>query len=247
MSVSIERHHAIGYATIRRPPDNYLDALLIRQIADAYDELHADPGCRVIVLRSEGKHFCAGNNYCSGAEGPDDLFEQAARLFETAKPVIALVQGAAIGGGLGLALTADFRIAAPESRWSTAFARLGNHPGFGLTTLLPRVVGHQNALRLFYTAERIRGEEAYRLGLCDELAPLEGLAEAGERLAARVAESAPLAVVAIKETLRGDLGQAFLAAVERERPMQKRLEKTDDFKEGVAAMAERRTPSFHGR
>jgi enoyl-CoA hydratase/carnithine racemase len=251
MSVTVERRDRIGFVTMRRPPNNFFDAAVIRAIADAYAELQADRECRVVVLRSEGKHFCAGNDYAAresaAPQGPDDLFDQAVRLFETTKPVVAQIQGAAIGGGLGLALTADFRIAASESRWSTAFARMGNHPGFGITALLPRIVGHQASLRLLYTAERIGGDEARRIGLCDELVPLQNLESACLQFAARIAESAPLAVMAIKETLRGGLQEEFATVTKRERLLQQRLEQTADFREGVAAMASRRTPVFEGR
>ena len=136
VSVEIREDH-VAVVEFNRPPHNYFDAALIEQIADAYAELDADPDCRAIVLCSAGKHFCAGANF--GAKNPAEgghLYEQAIRLFAAQTPVVAAVQGAAVGGGLGVALSADFRVASPESRFSANFSRLGIHHGFGLTVTL---------------------------------------------------------------------------------------------------------------
>src|SRR5205807_9803801 len=109
------------------------------------------------------------------AEG--DRYEQAVRLVGARKPVVAAVQGAAVGGGLGVALSADFRVASPESRFSANFARLGIHHGFGLTVTLPLVVGHQRAIELPYTGVRLPGEQAHAIGLCDRLVASDRLRE----------------------------------------------------------------------
>jgi 2-(1,2-epoxy-1,2-dihydrophenyl)acetyl-CoA isomerase len=161
--------------------------------------------------------------------------------------VVAAVQGAAIGGGLGLALWPDFRVAAPEARFSANFAKLGFHHGFGLTVTLPRVVGQQRALELLYTGARIDGERAHAIGLVDRLVPLAGLRDAARAFAAEIAASGPLAVDAIRETMRGALAEEIRAATKRERSEQDRLQHTADFREGVAATAERRAPMFRGR
>jgi enoyl-CoA hydratase/carnithine racemase len=174
------------------------------------------------------------------------LYDEAVRLFATRTPVVAAIQGAAIGGGLGLALMPDFRIAAPEARFSANFARLGFHHGFGLSVTLPALVGGQRAMELLYTGRRVGGEEAVSLGLCDRLVPRSELRSAAVGLAAEIAASAPLAVASIRETLRGDLPARIRAATAREKAEQDRLRKTSDFKEGVRAMAERRTPDFKG-
>ncbi len=106
----------VATVEIHRPPDNYFDADLIRGLADAYRDIDAEGRARAIVLCSEGKHFCAGADFRSrpaASGGPDGLYRQAVRLFEAETPVVAAVQGAAIGGGLGLACSADFRVASP--------------------------------------------------------------------------------------------------------------------------------------
>ena len=250
----------VATAEIRRPPHNYFDIALIRSLAEAFEALAMDPRCRAIVLCSEGKNFCAGAQLAGRAEGrtelvespakaeepPRHLYDEAVRLFSTRIPVVAAIQGAAIGGGFGLALMPDFRVAAPEARFSANFARLGFHQGFGLSVTLPDLVGQQRAMELLYTGRRVRGDEALELGLCDRLVPRDELRTAARELAREIALSAPLAVASIRETLRGDLPDRIRVATDREKAEQERLQKSNDFREGVRAMAERRTPNFSG-
>jgi enoyl-CoA hydratase/carnithine racemase len=240
----------VAIAEIRRPPNNFFDQTMIATLADAFEALDAEPRCRAAVLASEGKHFCAGANFASdvslGAVG-NHLYDEAVRLFATRTPVVAAVQGAAIGGGLGLALWADFRVAAPDARFSANFARLGFHHGFGLTVTLPRAVGQQRALELLYTGARIDGERALAIGLVDRLVPLERVRTEARVFAAEIAASGPLAIDSIRETQRGGLAEEIRAATKRERAEQERLQHTADFREGIAAMAERRPPVFRGR
>lgn len=250
----------VARVEIRRGPNNFFDRRLIESLCDAFERLGADAGCRAIVLASQGRHFCAGADFSSARsvdraparrdpEGDSErhLYDEAVRLSETPTPVVAAVQGAAVGGGLGLALLCDFRVAAPEARFSANFARLGFHHGFGLSVTLPRVVGPQAAAELLYTGRRVKGDEALALGLCDRLAPLEQLRTSAHALAREIAISAPLAVASIRETLRGDLPEAIRRATDREKSEQDRLQQTEDWREGTKAMAERRTPDFKGR
>ena len=125
---------------LRRPPNNFFSLEMVDGIAQALDGLDDDSRCRVAVLCAQGKHFCAGADFSPGGirYTTEDLYAPAVRILRTQTPVVAAVQGAAVGGGLGLVLTADFRIAAPESRFSANFARLGFHQGFGLSVTLPR-------------------------------------------------------------------------------------------------------------
>jgi 2-(1,2-epoxy-1,2-dihydrophenyl)acetyl-CoA isomerase len=240
----------VAVAEIQRPPNNFFDEALIASLADVFEALDATLRCRAAVVASQGKHFCAGANFASevslGAVG-SRLYDEAVRLFAARTPVVAAVQGGAIGGGLGLALWPDFRVAAPEARFSANFARLGFHHGFGLSVTLPRAVGQQRALELLYTGARIDGERALAIGLCDRLAPLARVRDEARAFAREIAASGPLAIDAIRETQRGALAAEIRAATQREREQQERLQTTADFKEGVAAMAERRTPEFQGR
>jgi len=163
------------------------------------------------------------------------------RLNFIPKPTIAAVQGAAIGGGLGVALAADFRVVSPETRLSGNFVKLGIHPGFGLTITLPRLVGAQTASLLFLTGRRVGGEEAVRIGLADVLAPrAEDIRGQAHKLAAEIAENAPLALLSTRATLRAGLVDAIRKQLEHELAEQQALFKTKDFAEGIASVRERR-------
>jgi enoyl-CoA hydratase/carnithine racemase len=144
-------------------------------------------------------------------------------------------------------MVADFRVACPEARFCANFTRLGFHPGFGLTVTLPTVIGPTKAATMFYTSRRVRGEEAYAMGLADVLVPLAEVRGTALKFAAEIAENSPLGLIATRTTLRGDLAERVRKATDHELAEQTRLRKTDDFKEGVKAMADRRVPNFTGR
>ncbi|HEX4531454.1 MAG TPA: enoyl-CoA hydratase/isomerase family protein [Acidimicrobiia bacterium] len=248
-AVTVELDHHVATVEIHRPPHNWFDIEVITLLADSVLGLDDEPECRALVLCSEGKNFCAGADL-SGSDLLDStgrLYHQAARIFSNGKPIVAAVQGAAVGGGLGLALSADFRVASPETRFSCNFARLGFHQGFGISVTLPAVVGQQRALELMFTAADVRGEEALRIGLADRLVAADQVRGAAHAFATEIAASAPLALLSIRETMRGDLAGRVERATAREEREQQRLRDTEDFREGVAAVAERRPPSFTGR
>ena len=248
--ITVEIDGNIAFVEINRPPNNFFDYLLIQQIADAYEEIDSMPECRIIILSSEGKNFCAGANFGQDEDMLDKsvpyakLYAQAVRLFKTKKPVIAVIQGAAIGGGLGLALSADFRIASPEARFSANFAKLGFHPGFGSSVTLPRVVGRQMAMDMLFTARRVNGEEAFSIGLADKLTQKENLMKEAINFAEEISSSAPMAVESIRSTLRGNLAQQVEEIVDWELSEQVRLQKTEDFKAGIEASLKRELPKF---
>jgi len=248
----------VATVEIRRPPHNFFDSDLIRQIGEAFERLDASDACRAIVLCAEGRSFCAGADFSkrmdtgtvsegSRSSGGKHLYKEASRLFRTSKPIIGAIQGAAVGGGLGLALVPDFRVTCSEARFSANFNRLGFHPGFGLTYTLPRLVGEQQAALLFYTGRRIPGDEAVRIGLADVLVPQAEVRAKSIELAQEIAHSAPLAVISTRETMRRGFVEAAEAATERELVEQDWLRQTEDFREGIKAMADRRLPNFQGR
>ncbi len=248
-AVSVDLAGHVATVEIHRPPHNWFDIAVMTELADAILGLDDEPECRAVVLCSEGKNFCAGADL-KGSDLLDataTLYEQAARLFSNRKPIVAAVQGAAVGGGLGLSLAADFRVASPETRFTCNFAKLGFHQGFGISATLPAVVGQQHALELMYTAVDVRGDEALRIGLADRVVPADELRSAAHTFASEIASSAPLALLSIRETMRGDLADRVRAATARESQEQQRLRETDDFHEGVTAVAERRAPNFTGR
>ncbi|HMN70672.1 MAG TPA: enoyl-CoA hydratase/isomerase family protein [Rhodoblastus sp.] len=249
--VHIELIGHVAVIEIDRPPNNFFDVTLIETLAGIFERLSSDPRCRAIVLASRGKVFCAGADFSARKDQPRGggggaLYRAAARLFECDKPIVAAVQGPAIGGGLGLALVADFRIVSPEARFAVNFVKLGIHPGFGITATLPRVVGRQNANLMLFTGQRIKADEALAMGLADRQAPQEQLRASAIALAAEIAEGAPLAVKATRRTMRRGLAELVRAQTEHELAEQTRLFATADYREGVKAVAERRPGRFIG-
>jgi enoyl-CoA hydratase/carnithine racemase len=260
--IAVESAGHVATIEMRRPPHNFFDIALIREIADALEALDADIGCRAVVLAAQGKSFCAGANFGDGAaldaqgQRPGELnrmaavqhlYREAVRLFKTSKPIVAAVHGAAIGGGLGLAMVADFRVTCAEARFCANFTRLGFHPGFGLTATLPAAIGPTRAALMFYTSRRITGNAAHAMGLADVLVAQDQVRSAALALAAEIAENSPLALVSTRASMRGDLAERVRRATEHELAEQTRLRQTEDFKEGVKASAERRRPDFQGR
>lgn len=245
--ITLSRDAHVAQIEISRPPHNFVDVDVMRQLAEVLLQLDEDDGCRAVVLASGVGTFCAGADF-SGAgsvsRDPSAFYAQAMKLYRNRKPIVAAVEGAAIGAGLGLALVADFRVTCPEARFSANFNRLGFHPGFGMSVTLPRLVGEQHAARLLYTGRRIGGEEAVRIGLADELVAKEAVRAHAMALAHEIAASAPLAVESTRETLRLGLADRIVEANQRELSMQRVQFATADFREGVAAMAERRPPVF---
>lgn len=246
----------VATLTINRPPNNHINRDLVVTLAERLEALDGDETCRAVVLTGAGRHFCAGADFSKGDSGglasPEGapgrtLYVEAARLLRTRKPIIAAVQGAAVGAGLGLAVLADFRVTCTEARYSANFTRLGFHPGFGLSFTLPRLIGPQHAALLFYTGRRIDGAEAHRIGLADMLVPQAEVLAAAQALAAEIAISSPAAVQGVRASMRRGLADAFEAATEREYQQQAWQRQMEDFAEGRAAMAERREPRFKGR
>ncbi|MCI0143018.1 enoyl-CoA hydratase/isomerase family protein [Arthrobacter bambusae] len=245
--VSAQVEGGIAIVEMHRPPSNFFDEAMLAELASAVIELDAAPDVRAIVLCSEGKHFCAGADLRGvDANGLRSVYRQAFAIFTARKPIVAAVQGAAVGGGLGLALAADFRVATGDSRFTANFARLGFHHGFGLSVTLPAVVGRQRALDLLYTGRSIQGAEAFEIGLCDRLVESDPR-EAAVGLAMEIAESAPLSLLAIRATMRRQLVADVHAALDVEATAQSHLLGTADFGEGVAASVAKRQPEFVGR
>ena len=262
--IGVDKIGHVGTIEIRRPPLNFFDISLINQIADALEEFDRDIEIRASVLAAQGKAFCAGANFNDPARqeqearaakgdpadslGPiNHLYIQAVRIFRNKKPIVAAVHGAAIGGGLGLAVAADFRVTCPEARFSANFTKLGFHPGFGLTATLPELVGKNNAELIFYTSRRVTGEEATNMGLANLCVPQDQVRAEAIKLAQEIAECSPLGLLATRATMRAGLADRVMAATTHELAEQTRLRATDDFKEGVKATEQRRVANFRGR
>ncbi|MFC3172804.1 enoyl-CoA hydratase/isomerase family protein [Novosphingobium bradum] len=244
----------VAVVTIDRAPHNFVSVEFMRDLADAFDEADADPQVRAIVLQAEGKSFCAGADFAAKSDGPavdslgiPALYGEAIRIYSTKKPIVAAVQGAAVGAGLGLVLAADFRVVSPEARFVANFVKLAFHPGFGISMMLPRLIGDQKAALMMLTGRRIKGDEAVAWGLADDCVPADQLRAAALALATEIAEGGPLAIMAIRKTLRGDLGAEIRERTAMEFAIQSQLNKTEDFAEGVRSVAERRPGRFTGR
>ena len=254
MTIATTRDGHLAVVTFARGASNFADLALLQGIGAAFDAAEADPQVRAIVLASEGRVFCAGADLAQAnpvekgvEEGARNPFYVAdARLFGVRKPVVAAIQGAAVGAGLGLALVADFRVAGPQAKFAGNFVQLGFHPGFGISAVLERVVGRQRALMMLLTGRRIRVEQAADWGLVDGTASADGLRHAALELARESADGAPLAVQSTRATLRGDLAALVEAATDHELAEQAWLQKTADFVEGVRAVNERRAGRFVG-
>lgn len=252
--IRITRQGTVATVEMCKPPHNFFTPALLQAMADAFEDLEADRGCHAIVLAAEGSSFCAGADFSNreatppqrSPRGLNPIYNEALRLFACRKPVVAAVHGPAVGGGLGVALVADFRVTCTEAKFSANFNRLGIHPGFGLSVTLPRLVGPQKAAMLLYTGRRINGQEAVAMGLADVLVPQDQVRAEALALAHEIALSAPLAVQSTRDTLRRGLVDAIRAAVAHESTEQNWQFKTADFAEGTAAMAARRTPAFRG-
>lgn len=250
-NVKVEMQGHVAVVTFDRPPNNHVSVTMMRDLADCMMAIDAERQARAIVLQSDGKNFCAGADFAAtddsvatGMDGVAGLYAQAERLFSVETTIVAAVQGAAVGAGLGLAMVADFRVASPDAKFAGNFVKLGFHPGFGLTHTLPRVIGTHKASLMFLTGRRVKAQEGQPWGLVDEVVPLENLRDAALRFAGEIAENAPLALLATRKTLRGDLAAAVKAQTAHEHIQQTALRATDDFAEGVKSVAERRPGNF---
>ena len=244
----------VAQCEIKRPPNNFFDHQLIIDLANSFEDIDKEKDIRAIVLCSEGKHFCAGANFGSSDRAAElekrtesdrnPLYDEAVRLFRCKKPVVAAVQGAAVGGGFGLSLMADFRVVCPATRMTANFVKIGFTPGFGLTHTLERIIGAQRANLMFLTGRRINGETAQEWGLGDVFTDTDNVRSAAIELAQEIAENAPLALLSVREQMRPNLAEAVNDVTTIESREQKWLQQTNDHKEGIKAVAEKRAGNF---
>ncbi len=243
----------VATITFHNPPYNYATVNLLKSIADHLEDLDNNDLVRAVVLTSKEKIFCAGANLAAenGFEATTDdplreFYDQALRIYACQKPIVAAVQGAAIGAGLGLAVAADFRVASPEARFSANFVKLGFHPGFGLTHTLPRTIGRQHASYMFLSGKRFKTEDVMPWGLVDRVCSPADVLPTAIAFAQEIAENAPLGLLSTRATLRKNLLADVKTAIETEHREQRKLESTEDFAEGIKATAERRPGHFKG-
>ncbi len=257
--ILVSRDGAVGTVTINRPAKLNAFAGQMRQdAATALRELAADAAIRVVVVTGAGRAFCAGADidYMKGllehddTEGFTSLVEAGRAVVtairETPKPVIASVNGPAAGGGANLALACDIRIASDRASIGQTFTRIGLHPDWGGTYLLPRLVGSSRALELFFSGEMVSAPEALRLGLFSRVVPHERLAAETATLARALAAQPPLALALVKQAVFGERASLAAETLDLELQHQLRCFASRDAREGFAAFLEKRQPSFQG-
>lgn len=222
----------VGVVELLRGPENYLTVFILRDLLAALRTLDDDPSCGAIVVRTEGKHFCAGRDWQT-ARDPEDtaeaIYAEAPGFLALRTPWIAELTGGSIGVGMGLALCADYRVAADSAYLWPKFVRLGIHHGFGLSATLPWLIGPQRATELLSLGARVGMADADRLGLVDRVAPLADVADVAARFAAELASQPRDALAAIHDTMRSDLRERFERAIVGERAAQTALYESADF------------------
>jgi len=252
MKVLCEKKGPIVYVTINRPERlNACDFETYRRLAEIWREFQDDPALRVGILTGAGERaFSAGSDikadYVERPEGepPNELFPV---MLELGKPIIAAINGHANGGGLEQALACDIRVAAEHAQFGLGEVRLGWLPGGGGTQRLPRLIPLGRALEMLYTGNRINAQEALRLGLVDHVVPMSRLMSKCEEIAIEICKSAPLAVQRIKQAALRGLDLPLADGLKLERELFKRLQKTEDAREGALAFAEKRPPRWKGK
>jgi enoyl-CoA hydratase/carnithine racemase len=249
----------VATLTLNRPDKlNAFTGPMIERWAWALSEAQRDPDVNVVVVTGAGKAFCSGGDVARMGQGEptpldhkNTLWEHIHRvpkaLEQMDKPVIAMVNGVAVGAGMGMAVMCDLRIASDAARFSTGYVRVGLVPGDGDTYFLPRLVGSAKALELLWTADFIEAPEAERLGIVNRVVPADRLAEETLALARKIADGPQVPIRMIKrlvyQSLRLDL-RTHLDLVSSHMAV---VRDTEDHKEGVQAFKEKRPPKFKGR
>lgn len=253
----IERDAAVLVVTINRPPVlNALNAQTLSELSQVVDEAGRDDSVRVIVLTGSGeKAFVAGADInelavqtpVTGREHArhgQSLFDKIERL---GKPVIAAVNGFALGGGCELAMACTIRLASDTAKFGQPEINLGLIPGYAGTQRLPRLVGRGRALELLLTGAQITADEALRIGLVNKVVPAAQLLTDARALARTLASKAPIAVRYILEAVAGGLEMSFADAQDYEATLFGLTATTEDMREGTRAFLEKRKPAFQGR
>ncbi|MFD2472048.1 enoyl-CoA hydratase/isomerase family protein [Amycolatopsis silviterrae] len=248
-----------GIATIllNRPHrKNAFTLAMLDAWAEALRSAHADPAVRVVLVTGAGDAFCAGVDLDDFAEITSTLARQevlaqrvhrvAAAALELDKPLIAAVDGVAVGAGMDMALACDIRLASDRARFSEAYVRVGLIPGDGGAHLLPRIVGRARALELLWTGRFVEADEALELGLVLSVHSPEALAEEAARLCRRLADGPPVAIRAIKRLVRDGEHLDFRTSLSMVAAEQAVVQSTQDSAEAMAAFREKRKPRFVG-
>ncbi|UOU99583.1 enoyl-CoA hydratase-related protein [Chryseobacterium daecheongense] len=251
-NILLEKEDKISIITINRPESlNALNAKTIQEISSALDELNSDTGCRVIIITGSGeKSFVAGADIKEFSDFGQEKAEELARngqntLFNKienmSKPVIAAVNGFALGGGLELAMACHIRYASENAKLGLPEVTLGLIPGYGGTQRLPKLIGKGLANEMIFSAKMIPAQRAKEIGLVNEVYPITDLLTQTKELAKIIAHNSPMAISkAIHAVNLSDTDKGFDTEIQ----YFGELFELDDKKEGVAAFMEKRKPNF---
>jgi enoyl-CoA hydratase/carnithine racemase len=255
--VLYERDGHVATITLNRPGNrNSMTPEVMGAFRAAVARARSDGDLRCVVLTGRGRSFCAGADFRAAREtDPGALPHERAfasyapflDVLDLEVPTLAALNGHAIGGGLGLALVCDLRVANREARYGANFARLGFHSGMAISYLLPRIVGVPNAADLLFTGRLVSGAEAAALGLVHEALAPDQVADAARARADAVAACAPRAVRLMKESLYRGMDWDPRSAAKAEAWAQSATLATEDAREGIRALLEKREPRFQGR
>jgi enoyl-CoA hydratase len=253
--VLVDVKGAVGIITINRPDKrNALDTETHRALLAAFDRLRHDTAVRAVVLTGSGKAFVAGVDVHEfvGKTSMDMLKRllhqpsaiEAADAFP--KPLIAMINGYALGSGLELALACDIRMASEDAKFGQPEVNLGMIPGAGATQRLPRLVGLGHALEIMYTGRILDSAEALRIGLVDQVVPHKQLRSRTMTLAEVIAQKSPVALAMIKEATRASLRAPLDDGIRHEQSLASVIFSSKDVQEGINAFLEKRPPRFTG-
>ena len=253
----LRRHGQVQEIRFNRPHRlNAVTEALYAELNDALTRAEADGEVRVVVLTGEGRAFCVGADLKEHKQGRTAFDRRqylqgeqivCKRLMQMQTPVIAAVNGYALGAGAELALAADFMLMADSAQIGLPEVSIGNFLGGGVTWLLPRLVGLAKARELVFLGERLDGAEAVRIGLANRHYPDEGFFDAALAFAEKVASKAPLSMALAKEQLTFSGERTLDACLTAELEGMTFVGTTRDWQEGVDAFAEKRTPRFQGK
>jgi len=255
--VVLEKNGMIALIRLNRPENrNSMSSDLMSAFFEAVADVKGDAAIRCLVITGSDKTFCAGA--VSRAGGDDNLFQLPNAAFmniyrpflelqQISIPIIGALNGHAIGGGFGLALMCDLRVACRDARYGASFAKLGIHSGMAISYLLPRLVGLPLANELLFTGRLIDGEQCLEMGLVNYAEVEDQVMPRAMALAEEIAASAPVAVSMMKRSIYRGLNWDAMAAAEWEAHCQSRTFEMEDAKEGIAALLEKRQPVFRGR
>jgi enoyl-CoA hydratase/carnithine racemase len=257
-TIIYERKGKIGYITFNLPEiHNATTEQMILELDDALSDIEKDPELRALILTGAGKSFVSGGDISminKGLEAPyeffllhDKLTRFNFRLERLRIPVIAAINGFALGGGLEIATACDFRIASEKARFGLPEVGLGIMPGAGATARLARLIGKERALLMELTGDPIDAQEAYRIGLVSRVVPDGEVVKAAEDLANRILKNAPSSVAHIKRAIHVGMDMPLEGAMEYCQYSAMMLSATKDSKEGTKAFLEKREPVWQGK